>query len=483
MSETQKITWFYGIVILFIALLMLALKQGQDWMMFSGFGLLFFILSIFEYNKVLLFIAFITPLSIKIFLADNLGSKMPVEPLMMLLTGGFLLKLLVDKNYDTKILKHPVTLFILLYLLWMLITTMTSEIPFISFKNFIFTLLIVVTFYFITSVLFKEFKNIGSFVWMYVTGLCIAVVYILYQHSAYGFSQPSSYYITKPFFVDHTVYAASIAFFIPLVLVWAYEKDLYKTNLMRCIAACVAVLLLVAMLYSYTRAAWLSLAGALGLYIILKLRIRFSTMVIMTFIACGIAYGFKDNILARLKQNQTVSSQDVSQHLKSVSNVSNDDSNKERINRWASAYRMFKDKPWIGFGPNTYTFLYAPYQRSHQMTAISTNKGDVGGVHNEYLQQLIGSGLVGLFLFLGIIITVIYRSMRLYYTTTNKRVKYLCMAVLIGLFTYVVHGMVNNYLDQDKVSIPFWAFISILVSLDVYHSQRPNPTSSEVLES
>ena len=32
--------------------------------------------------------------------------------------------------------------------------------------------------------------------------------------------------------------------------------------------------------------------------------------------------------------------------------------------------------------------------------------------------------------------------------------------------------MMNNFLDTDKASVPFWGFIAILVALDVYHNQK-----------
>jgi hypothetical protein len=47
--------------------------------------------------------------------------------------------------------------------------------------------------------------------------------------------------------------------------------------------------------------------------------------------------------------------------------------------------------------------------------------------------------------------------------------------VLLGLVTYFVHGMLNNFLDTDKLSVPFWSFVAMTVSLDVYHIRREKP--------
>ena len=57
---------------------------------------------------------------------------------------------------------------------------------------------------------------------------------------------------------------------------------------------------------------------------------------------------------------------------------------------------MWEDKPWLGWGPGTYMFKYAPYQLSYQLTIISTNFGTNGNAHSEYLGPLAEQGIVGL---------------------------------------------------------------------------------------
>jgi len=52
---------------------------------------------------------------------------------------------------------------------------------------------------------------------------------------------------------------------------------------------------------------------------------------------------------------------------------------------------------------------------------------------------------------------------------------YVLMAYL-GLVTYFIHGVLNNYLDTDKASVPFWGFIAVMVAIDLYHNDAsPGP--------
>ena len=70
-----------------------------------------------------------------------------------------------------------------------------------------------------------------------------------------------------------------------------------------------------------------------------------------------------------------------------MSNVTTDASNLERINRWKSAIRLFQERPHLGWGPDLSVSL-CPYQNYYEKTVISTNAGDMGNAHSEYLSAL-----------------------------------------------------------------------------------------------
>jgi hypothetical protein len=39
--------------------------------------------------------------------------------------------------------------------------------------------------------------------------------------------------------------------------------------------------------------------------------------------------------------------------------------------------------------------------------------------------------------------------------------------MITGLFTYVVHGTLNNFLDTDKISALFWGMTAVIVAADL----------------
>jgi len=133
---------------------------------------------------------------------------------------------------------------------------------------------------------------------------------------------------------------------------------------------------------------------------------------------------------------------------------------------------MFLERPFVGFGPGTYAFEYAPFQDPENLTIISTNFGDLGNAHSEYLGTLSETGAIGLFLFIMIIGGIFYSSIRLYYFTpkadTDKRL--LIIGIIISLSSYFIHAFLNNYLDTDKAAIPIWAMCAMIVSMSLSKS-------------
>jgi O-antigen ligase len=113
-------------------------------------------------------------------------------------------------------------------------------------------------------------------------------------------------------------------------------------------------------------------------------------------------------------------------------------------------------------------FKYAPFQINANKTIISTNSADGGNAHSEYLGPLAESGVLGMLTFLLIIGTVIYTAVHTYMRVTDRRLKSFVLASFIALVTYYIHGFLNNFLDTDKLSVPFWGFTAMIVSIDIY---------------
>ena len=60
----------------------------------------------------------------------------------------------------------------------------------------------------------------------------------------------------------------------------------------------------------------------------------------------------------------------IEQRLQSIANVTTDASNTERFNRWASAMRMFNEKPFFGCGPEQFFKVCFPQRRCRYQAVL-----------------------------------------------------------------------------------------------------------------
>jgi O-antigen ligase len=126
----------------------------------------------------------------------------------------------------------------------------------------------------------------------------------------------------------------------------------------------------------------------------------------------------------------------------------------------------------MGWGPGTYQFVYAASQRSHEKTIISTNAGDKGNAHSEYLGPLAEMGLIGMFLIIALLIIVLSTGINIYTKALKFEIRTLSLAAVLALITYFTHGLINNFLDTDKASIPVWGLMAMIVAMDVFYVKK-----------
>ncbi len=476
-EEFLKKRFFYILCAVFIAAN--AIFVAHEFYYFSFLPLLLFLgfWFFFSLDKFILLIAFCTPLSVKLEDMDiNVGVSIPTEPMMFAVLLLFLIKVIYDGHlFDKRLLKHPITIAVIFNLFWMLITSITSVHPLVSFKYLTARLWFVCTFFFFGLLLFKEIKNIKLFVWVYCIPLAGVIIYNTINHATYGFDRQVGTWIVHPFFNDHTAYGSTIALMLPFIISFIFDSS--NTKVKRFIAAGLTIILFMGVLLSYSRAAWLSLAGVFGVFLVLKLKINFKFVFAIFFVLTGLFFMFRAEIIMELKKNKQDSSEKYSEHIQSIANISTDASNLERINRWASAIRMFKERPVFGWGPGTYQLVYAPFQFSKEKTIISTNAGDMGNAHSEYIGPLSESGVLGMLSVVFIVVATLFTGVRVYKKTSNKNARMIALGAVLGLCTYYIHGLMNNFLDTDKASVPFWSFTAMILIMDLFYTE---PTSKEI---
>ncbi len=105
----------------------------------------------------------------------------------------------------------------------------------------------------------------------------------------------------------------------------------------------------------------------------------------------------------------------------------------------------------------------------------------MGNAHSEYLGPLAEEGIFGPLTLLAVIVATVITGFRAIRRTraAHPMLFSIGLAAIVGLFTYYFHGILNDFLDTDKASVPFWGFTALLVAIDVYYSNDAVPTDNE----
>jgi O-antigen ligase len=431
-------------------------------------------LAVLSLENLLLLTLFLTPLSVQLsYLTGGTGFdiSLPTEPVMAMLLLITVFKLIVTREFSIRLLRHPVTIILGIYLIWTLVTSLTSTMPGVSLKTLAYRLWFTAGFYLLSAQLFVSDSFRRRYIIAYSAGLSVVVIFFLVRAGGAGLlNQQFAHSACYPFYKDHTSFGASMAFLMPPITVMLFRRGAGITG--RMILSALLLLFVAGFVFSYSRAAWVSLIAALVPAFILWLRLPTRLLVTATAamaLAVILSAGW---IWQRMDSTTEDSSADLGQHLRSSSNISTDQSNLERINRWKSALKMFTERPVTGWGPGTYQFNYAPFQRAADRTIISTDFGDAGNAHSEYLGALSESGLPGALIYVLLTLFALVTGVRVWYREKGSADGYFALAILAGVMTYAVHAVMNSFLDSDKIAALWWGFIAMMVSLDIKEGGR-----------
>jgi O-antigen ligase len=442
------------------------------------------IVSITQIHFLFLLSFFCLPFSINVNLFDSgINLITPSEPLAALGVIAFIIKVLTNNPIPKTIGKHPITWIIMGYMIVLVLATINSSMPMVSIKATLVKLCYIL-FYFFAGATFitQDFKLTKKAFLLYGLSLLGIIFYALFNHYNLQFSKDTSGVIANPFYSDHTIYSACISFIIPFVL---YELMEAKRNNVKIeistLLYTVSTIFIISLFFSYCRAAWLSIIFSLLIFSLIYVGVKPRFFLILMGITLLFLSFNASDILLTMKQNKfdsNAKNAGLEQQTKSVTNITTDQSNAERVNRWLCASRMFNERPWFGFGPGTYQFQYFAFQRTKEMSRISVvtpynhKLGRGGTAHSEPLLALSESGIISFLMMSFLLVVVIYIAIKNFQKKATYSVYSLIL--LTALSSYLVHSFFNNFLDTDKVAGLFWFTIAAIMIIDIKQKEIEN---------
>ncbi len=440
------------------------------------FGLPFLALMLYwclvDFKSIFFLLFACIPISMEFDLPGGFGTDLPTEPLivgLMLVTVLYGLRHL--RVLNGAFFRHPITIVLGVHLTWMVATAMTSSNFTTSLKFCLAKSWYVITFYFLAAKILKEEKDIKTFFYAVFVPLIAIVISVIVRHSAKGFSFIDINSCVGPFFRNHVSYASVMALFFPFVWLAVGWYKRWSTRWWLLVLG--IVILLVAIQFSYTRAAYVSLVLALGVYYVIRFRLmKLCIGAVCIGLLVGIPYlGYHNNYLAFAPNFDKTVMHERFDNLVEATYKMEDISTMERVYRWVAGFQMVQRNPWVGFGPGNFYNFYKSYTVNSFRTYVSDNP-EKSSVHSYYLLTTIEQGIFGGLLFLFLNFFALIQAERIYHETLDLNRRRLLLMFILSFVIIQAVLIINDMVEPDKVGSFFFVCLAIIVNEDLRNKRE-----------
>lgn len=230
-----------------------------------------------------------------------------------------------------------------------------------------------------------------------------------------------------------------------------------KTTSQRAILSIVGLLIFFALLWTYTRSAWVG--AACGLLLFGYLRARKFVIVLLPLLALGLL------------------NPDLQDRLFSIFQA---EENLERLYTWESTLRIIRDHPLVGIGKGgNFSKVIGAYRESRYPGFDFTSRAHA---HNNILQVTAEGGVLSLLSFLwlwAVMFHALYRAYR-QIPATQPLFEWLALGCLCAIVAFFVQGFFeHNWSDAESVTM-MWFILALALKLPSLQECKDSSLRSEM---
>jgi O-antigen ligase len=408
------------------------------------------------------------PLSTEFNFTPSLGLDLPDEPLLIILSIVVMASILFQPSQYKFIFASPIFKWIIALLIWMLISLCYASNQWLALKFILAKTWFILPLVFLTALIHQRSNNFKKTALFLCIPLLFVVMQTLLRHAFYGFDFVAIKKTMGPFFRNHVNYSAMLVCLIPIgILLYGFTQQSRNKNIIK-ISMGIA---LIGLFFAYSRGAWLALLiGIIGYFLIKKNILGKAILFGIIGIAIGLIVLINNNRFMQFapEHDETIFHENFSEHLNATIGLK-DISNAERFHRWVAGIRMVAEKPWTGFGANSFYNNYQPYTASAFKTWVSDNQ-EHSTVHNYYLLIALEQGLPALILFGGFFIYLLIQTQQLYHQFQQNFYRQIALGLGVLLIMIASLNFTSDLIETDKIGGLFWLATGLLISLK-YHLQ------------
>jgi O-antigen ligase len=458
--------FFFSSILIFVAASIYGVYIEMPYISAIPVLLIFAAITLNNFSYLFYFLVASLPISIDVFFG-SLSLSTPSEALMLTLTAIIVLLIINKRLKLNEYLNNAILILIFLQLLLFTFNIFVSLAPVLSLKYLLAKLWFYTALIIIPLVVLRSEKDFKKTFWYFFVPLMLTVFYTIFNHALTGFGFEDVNSSARPFYVNHVIYACTLGMSLPFVV---GAIGWYKENkLVRLILILSVIILLFAIITSYTRTTWLSIIAALAAIVVFNTKyLKLSIFVALIGVATFCYYLVDNNTYMKYAPNyqKTVFNQeDFGKHMEATVEMS-DISGMERIYRWVAAVNLIKHNFWFGTGNNTFYPTYKSYANPAFVTYVSDNP-EKSSTHNYFLMVFSEQGVFGFIIFSMIYLWSIIKTYSIYRRSNDKFIKTLMTSCFAVLVIFLVHLALGDMVEVDKNGGIFFVIISMIIMFDV----------------
>lgn len=389
-------------------------------------------------------------------------STMKMTFVQVLVIIGTSLYLLTGSKY--KLVKSGLNYPIVAYVIVCSISLFSSVDIYISLYS-LFTIILLAGLYVLVPNVIRERKQIKKIMVSLISVSGLISVYSVAQYfgiDLLGLKVIGSGNISGPF-ENRNVLASFLVFTMPVSAGFLFEKVSKKLKIL---VSLMAIITLIALIYTRTRGAWVGLIGAMAFFAGTKLMAEgemkkifkslFSKKSLIIISLMVICLG----LLIRYDYRRRGA---FTKKFLSIADLK-DPATRHRFVMWHTGIDIIKEHPVLGTGIGTFEKIHPKYQSKYLRTEkYGRFEGLSRFIHNDYLEITANTGILGLGTFLWLIVTLYWTSLkRLKQISESKYSPNLLIIILSSLTAVLIHSFFHYSFYLPTTSMLFWLWLGLL---------------------
>lgn len=139
----------------------------------------------------------------------------------------------------------------------------------------------------------------------------------------------------------------------------------------------------------------------------------------------------------------------------------------ERAQQWQVTWQGIKQAPLLGYGGGSYATVFQIFRDGEEFRQVTFDQA-----HNEYLHIWMEQGLIGLVLWLGLLLSVVFSAIAAYRASNSTFVTAVLLSGLVVLIAASVQALVDFNLQIINIRIYLFVVIALMLATPSVHQRK-----------